>query len=131
MQDNWNDYSSLTKLTLADSAIKETLRRSPLLSRGLVREVVQRDGIDLPNGHHLPKGTWLGVAIDRVHHDERFYDDPNAYDAFRFAGRQEALDRGGAVPDISAEKAETSRRLQGFTTASDTYLPWGYGRHAW
>ena len=126
--EDWNDHNVLGRLTLADSAIKETLRRSPLLFRGIVREVTQKRGIDLPDGHHLAQGTWLGVAINGVHHDERFYENPNKYDAFRFA-------RGQGIGDISDANglaaSSATAKTQGFTTTSDTYLPWGYGRHAW
>ena len=125
---DWNDYNILDELILTDSAIKETLRRNPLLFRGLVREVAQSNGIMLPDGHHLPQGTWLGLAIDGIHHDERFYEDPNEYDAFRFARGPK---RGNVSYTNHLSNSSTTAKAQAFTTASDTYLPWGYGRHAW
>lgn len=122
---DWTDHSNLGRLVLADSAIKETLRLSPLLFRGMIREVAGSDGIDLPDGHHLPQGTWLGVAIDGIHHDDRFYENPTDYDPFRFAREQ------GAGESSGTDKLSTSSTVQGLITPSDTYLPWGYGRHAW
>ena len=95
----------------------------------MVREVVARDGIDLPDdGCHLPQGTWLGVAIDRIHHDERFYTDPDIYDAFRFAN-DPASASFSHTNNLST--TTTQQKPLGLTTATDTYLPWGYGRHAW
>lgn len=128
---DWTDYSLLPRLVLADSAIRETLRQSPLLSRGMVREVVPKDGIDFLDGRHLPRGTWVGIAVVRVHHDGRFYDKPNEYDAFRFARGQTVPTADESAGDISTDKLTASQKAQGFTTAGDTYLPWGYGRHAW
>ena len=127
---DWTDYTLMAKLVLADSAIRETLRQSPLLSRGLVREVVPKNGIDLPSGHRLPRGTWVAIALDQIHRDGRFYENPEQYDAFRFA-REDTQSSGDFTFKVDAEKASASQKRHGFTTASDTYLPWGYGRHTW
>lgn len=108
----------MKKLVLADSAIRESIRRSSVQTRGLLREVVSSGGVTLPNGTHVPKGTWLGVPVQPVHMDGDLYDKPYEYNPFRFAKmRSEDI-----VP--SHEKLDA-------TDISDTFLGWGYGRYAW
>lgn len=113
-----SDPATLKKLVLADSALKESLRRSSIQTRGLLRAVVARDGFDLLDGTHLPKGTWLGVPVEAVHMDERFYDGPDEYDPFRFARMRE---KEGAVEGNKIDA----------TGVSDRFLPWSYGRYVW
>ena len=117
----WIDPPSLNALELADSAIRETLRLSPLLLRSNIREVVRAEGVITPDGHHVPSGTWLGVAIENVHCDIRYYDNPEIYNAFRFT-------TGNAQGSTSSRPGDAVHSL---TTMSQVYLPWGYGRHAW
>ena len=70
----------------------------------------------LSDGTFIPKGTCLVSASGALHHDEKHYPDPEVFDPFRFSGMREQ--HGDSV------------KYQ-FTTASATYLPWGYGPHAW
>ena len=58
---DWMDHTSVAKLHLTDSAIRESLRRNPINSRGLLREVMPKDGVILPDGNRVPRGTWLGT----------------------------------------------------------------------
>ena len=128
-EQDWVDPNSLGKLVHADSALRESLRKNPVLTRVVLREVVRKGGLDMPDGHHLPRGAWLGAPAVSLHHDERFYPRPDVYDPFRF------------VPIVSTETAGTTtttlptasqdRKPQGLSTPSDTYLAFGYGRHSW
>lgn len=111
---SWRDSAALQKLKLPASAIRESLRRSPIQIRALVREVMPRDGITLLDGSHVAKGTWIGVPAQAVHMDERFYNNPTSYDPFRFAREQERSGR---------DKADA-------TQPTDTFLGFSYGRHA-
>ena len=83
-EDFW-DLKSLYKLTRIDSAIRESMRHSPLSGRGIMKEVVQPNGITLPGGQEVPFGAWLGVSISGISQDERYYPDPHKYDPFRFS----------------------------------------------
>lgn len=74
---DWRDSASLMSLTHGDSAIPESLRRWPILSQVLVQEVIAKDGVSLPDGHHLPRGAWVGISAVGVHIDDRFYSSPH------------------------------------------------------
>ena len=115
---DWADPIALKKLVLTDSAIRESIRRSSIQTRGLLREVVSPGGVTLPNGTHVPQRTWLGVAVQALHMDGDLYEKPYEYNPFRFAKmRSESI-----IP--SHEKVDA-------TDISDTFLGWGYGRYAW
>lgn len=112
-EDDWADPAALKKLVLTDSAIRESIRRSSIQTRGLLRAVVSPDGLTLPNGTHVPQGTWLGVPVQAVHMDGDLYDSPYEYNPFRFA------------------KMRSENRKVDATDISDTFLGWSYGRYAW
>ncbi|KAB8236941.1 cytochrome P450 [Aspergillus alliaceus] len=103
----------------AESAIRESLRLSPLSDRMLSRRVVRSGGVTLPDGQFLPCGTWLGVAAVGVHRDERNYEAPDEYRPFRFVGRDE---EGG-------EEGKGKGVLVPVT--SERFLAFGHGRHSW
>lgn len=130
IEDDWADAASLPKLSLADSTIRESLRKNPMLTRVILREVMPRDGVTLPSGHHLPKGAWVGAATVGLQHDDRFYLKLEEYDPFRFARKQaDAVDEGNL--EKLSDKASIYRKNQGLATTSDIYLAFGHGRHAW
>ena len=128
---DWADPAALGKLLYGDSAIKETLRVNPVPTRVVVREVIQKGGFDLPNGHHVPQGGWLAAPVVGIHHDERFYPEPKKYKPFRFAKAATETPSNRETDDTQTAKAAQNRKLQGLSTASDSYLAFGYGRHSW
>lgn len=128
--DDWTNLASLSRLPLADSAVRESLRRNPIILKILLREVVPEDGVVLPSGHHLPKGSWLATDTVDLHYDDRFYLKPEGYDPFQFAkGPEDAL--ASTNKDNLTAKASIYRKNQSLSTTSDTYLALGFGRHAW
>lgn len=146
---SWALPTALPRLILADSAIRESLRLYPLLSRTLIREVAVSQGLDMPGGHHLAQGARIGIAALRVNTDERFYVGAGEYDAFRFARgqlqKEQQEKEEGAVGPASAHGAgkdvnvttnmtaavNNDESRLGLTTATNTFLSWGYGRHTW
>ena len=76
-----------------------------------------KNGITLPDGTHIPRGTWVGVPLQAVHMDERFYAKPEMFDPFRFAR-------------MRTDPASEGERLDA-TQTSDKFLAFSYGRHAW
>ena len=58
----------------------------------------------------------IGVATRSLHHDERFYENADAFEPFRFA-------------EIREDNSE-GVKYQFVSTAID-YLPFGLGKHAW
>ena len=96
-----------------------------------MREVVQKGGLTLPEGTHLPCGSLLGVSLVGVHTDERFYSKPNEYNPFRFVRT-----RATAIPEdepavMIHSKASQYRKNVSLATSSDIFLSFGYGRHSW
>lgn len=110
---DWSDPAALRKLVLTDSAIRESLRTNPISTFGLLREVMPEGGLVLPDGNRVSRGTWIGAPVQAVHMDDRFYDQPEQYDPFRFARMVSENDRMDA--------AQTS----------EIFLRWGHGRSAW
>ena len=135
---DWGDSATLGKLSCADSTIRESLSMNPVLTRVVLREVVRKEGLDTPDGHHLPQGAWVGVPAVSIHHDERFYERADVYEPFRFArvgSKGAASGDYNPAEDITAAAATTTpskyRKFQGLSTTSDTFLSFGYGRHSW
>ncbi|PZD24822.1 CypX, Cytochrome P450, partial [Pyrenophora tritici-repentis] len=125
---DWDDWASVNKLRLTDSAIRETLRLNPQAVRSRQREVLQKDGLKLPDGQHLPKGSWIGFSPTDIHFDERFYPDPETYDPFRFVAGNETLEL--EQRSISADVASKERMSSLMVATNKTFLSFGHGRHA-
>ena len=68
------------------------------------------------DGTFIPKGTMIAVATRSLHHDERFYENADAFEPFRFAEMREDDSEGVKYQFVS--------------TAID-YLPFGLGKQAW
>ena len=79
-----------------------------------IRKVVRP--IDLSDGTHLPSGTKLLSPQAGISHDERYYANPNEFDALRFYKMRQ-------------ESEEAANRWQ-FTSISDINLNFGAGKHA-
>jgi Cytochrome P450 len=86
--EDWAQSTGLLKLCYMDSTIRESLRRRPILLRGLWREVMPKEGVTLPDGQHLPQGSWVGVPVPGIHNDERFYHEPEVYDPFPICSKR-------------------------------------------
>lgn len=139
----WESQACLAKLHRIDSSIRESLRRSPILTRTGMREVVKKDGVRLPNGQTAPKGAWLATPAVAIHFDERFYPDPERYDPFRFtphtARYTGSIDPAANTQTIATESQQVippsdpkHRGLStSLSTATPTFLGFGYGRHSW
>ena len=137
----WENSTSVAKLHRTDSSIRESLRMSPILTRTGMREVVKKDGVQFPNGQTVPKGAWLAIPAVAIHYDESFYPNPEKYDPFRFAP-DNAKDI--AMVDPTAETLKTAENdaivpkesqykvlSTSISSASPTFLAFGYGRHSW
>jgi cytochrome P450 len=111
-EDDWKSSASLLKLHRLDSALRESLRRYPILLRGLSRQVMPKEGVTLPNGQNIAQGAWIGFPLQGIHNDSRYYDEPDVYHPFRF------------LP------TETAKRSM-LVTTSETFLPFGYSKHSW
>jgi len=108
---------------LTESTIREGLRLNPEMIRGLLREVAHPDGVVLPNGQHLPRGTQVGVCLNGIRTDEQFYVDLNQYNPFRFVKRGP----GSPASDTAQSGADDSK----IAGTNERFLPFGLGRHVW
>lgn len=129
---NWDDWTALSKLPLIDSAIRETLRRNPQPVRSRQRHVVPKNGITLPDGHHLPKDSRLGFSVPGIHFDDRFYHHPKMYDPFRFVTAQASNSAGEfGQENTSTDPVSRPWAFSSIVVTSNTFLAFGHGRHAW
>ncbi|KAH8892091.1 cytochrome P450, partial [Thozetella sp. PMI_491] len=123
-EDDWNTSAPFNKLILFDSVIRENVRCHTMFTKGMPKEVIHPEGLDLPDGTHLQRGAWVGVPIIGVHQDERFYPDSTTYDPYRFIKlRNKVTNKTTTDQGISTSELDAAR-------PGTAYLGFGYGRHA-
>lgn len=153
-EEDYNNLASLHKLSKTDSAIRESSRRNPLTGRGVMHEVMQKNGVTLPNGQKIPQGAWLGISLTGISQDSRYYQDALTYDPFRFdrarteiammEKNKSADDSMNAVGEKTnhANSTETvgekvnvtdRNKLNGswLSTTAEDFGTFGFGRHSW
>ncbi|KAH7320701.1 cytochrome P450 [Stachybotrys elegans] len=123
-EDDWSTSTAFHKLVLYDSAIRESLRCHPILIKGLTKEVIDPDGLKLPNGTLLPRGSWVGVPVVGIHRDERFYPKSSTYDPYRFLKLKLDVEK-----NASGDQRTTTSEYDAARPGVE-YLGFGYGRHA-
>ncbi|ERF71974.1 hypothetical protein EPUS_07444 [Endocarpon pusillum Z07020] len=105
--------ATLAKMYRLDSVLRETLRFDPLdaltLQRKAMKDVVTEDGL------LLERGTNVAISSYTIHRDEENYPSAEVFDPFRFS---------------RATDERSSRDSSSSITPSETYLPFGHGRHA-
>jgi cytochrome P450 len=133
------DKTAINNMIRTDSAIRESLRFSNFAARGIFRKIIQKDGLkNEAEGWIAPEGAFVSIDAHGVHHDESVYPNARVYDAFRFSREREAMEQAeaaaGGVKGTEEEKDWKERlrmKSAGLITTSDTFLPFGHGRHAW
>ena len=76
------DYDTLTKLPYLDACLSETLRIYPAL---MALDRIVSENYTLPTTNiELPKGTIVNIPIYALHHDEKYYDQPEKFNPDRF-----------------------------------------------
>lgn len=125
---------ALAKCHRSDSAVRESMRVSNFMTRGLLRKVMAKGGIEnKAGGWHAPKGTYIGTDVHSVQHDPLIYPNPDNYDAFRFSQPREEADaqkNSTGVNGMTDTVATLRLKNTGIVTTSDIFLPFGHGRHA-
>ncbi|KAJ5102670.1 hypothetical protein N7532_003199 [Penicillium argentinense] len=104
--------TSLLKLKLMDSVMKETQRLSPVSMVSLNRLALAE--IPLSDGTVIPKGATLGVSA-HVNHDESIYPDAGTYNGYRFYNKR--------------QQPGNEQRFQFVTTTTESF-GFGHGVHA-
>ncbi|KAK1633273.1 cytochrome P450 [Colletotrichum phormii] len=121
--------NGLSRLYRLDSAIRESQRLSNFSCTLMERKVIAKEGItNEQEGWHLPRGTFLTVNLEGLHHDDELNANASEYDAFRTSRKREEYE---AKPQ-SERNLDEGLRLKnlGMVTTSDAHLPFGHGRHA-
>jgi cytochrome P450 len=77
--------ADLTRLPWTTACLQESQRYYSAVWM-IAREAVEDDVID---GHHIRRGTTVLVPIHHIHHDERWWPDPERFDPARFLGAHE------------------------------------------
>lgn len=86
----------LPRLVYVSRVVKETLRRYPPAVGVLGRQAIEDVEI---GGWRIPRGGVCRVMTYVVHHDERWWPDPQQFDPDRFApGREEQIPTGAYLP---------------------------------
>ncbi|KAH7265521.1 cytochrome P450 [Fusarium redolens] len=103
------DRATVSKLVLADSAIRESMRWSDFGLFALPRRI-NSPGITLDHGIHVPPGVHIEIPMHSMHMDDSFYADAGSFKPFRFA-----------------DGTSTSRSA---VTLDESFLGFGYGKNA-
>jgi cytochrome P450 len=74
--------ADLTRLPWTTACIEESQRYYSAVWM-IGREAIEEDVID---GHHIRPGTTVLIPIHQIHHDERWWPDPETFDPTRFLG---------------------------------------------
>jgi cytochrome P450 len=117
----------VSRMVLADSASRETLRLHSFANRACMRKCMV-DGLQTPGGHNIPRGSVVSFLTHPVQTDADYYKDPLAYDPFRFArSRKENGGSGSSTPTTATSSSSTPMT---FVSTGPEFLPFGHGRHA-
>lgn len=120
--ESWTDPQSFSpeKIPLTTAFMRESMRYSPLASSLPLREVVAKDGVVLPDGTHVPRGTWLVCPTEYMMRDEGFFKNPDVFDPFRFLDEVDEKNR-----------RYTLKEGNDLTAISESFLFYGFGKHSW
>lgn len=89
-------FEDLPQLPLVECVVKETLRRWPPAPAVFPRRALHDMEI---GGYPIPKGAIIRVWSYVVHHDPRWFPDPERFDPDRFApGKAEQIPAGAYIP---------------------------------
>jgi cytochrome P450 len=121
----WNK-TSLSRMVILDSAIRESMRLGGFVSRGVLKTVVAKEGVRLPGfpGGHLPYGSKVGIHAYPIHYDEELYSNPHHFNPMRFCGN-------GGVDISSNDPSSTPKKGPTLVTTSSSFMAFSHGRHAW
>jgi cytochrome P450 len=111
-----------------DSVLRESMRMWGFVSRGIMKEVVAKDGVTLPSGQHLPCGAKVGIHASPVHRDEDLYPDALEFKPFRFRNMGSPSE-SHLLTDDSFEKV-AGKGIPLVTTSSN-FMAFSHGKHAW
>jgi cytochrome P450 len=118
---------ALARMVSLDSVLRESMRMWGFVSRGVMKEVVAKDGVTLPSGQHLPRGTKVGVHSAPIHRDEDIYPNASEFKPFRFRTM------GSGSEDRPTDDYSDKMVGKGIplVTTSSKFMAFSHGKHAW
>jgi cytochrome P450 len=126
---------TIDSLHRLDSTLRESMRLSAISIVSVARDVVGQElDLGLDGGLKIPQGVRVVFPSQPMHMDPSFafHDKPREFDAFRFSRRFEAdsSQTRKAQGSSAEEEARLERAAASSTVPSQSFLPWGYGKHA-
>ncbi|KAI0382415.1 putative cytochrome P450 [Hypomontagnella monticulosa] len=126
----WNKRA-LNQLEKLDSAIRESARFSSIVSVGLSRTVVAKNGLTTPSGSHLPRGSKVSVPAYCIMRNETVYAGAETFTPFRFFDQRNRNQREDGSSDKNGKTDDYVRRARNaLPMTNPDYLVFGHGRHA-
>ncbi|EGN97697.1 hypothetical protein SERLA73DRAFT_75354 [Serpula lacrymans var. lacrymans S7.3] len=110
-EDGWSK-DALARMHKVDSFLKETLRLECIGFVSMLRKAMK--DFTFSDGTVVPAGSLISIASFPTHLDNEIYNNPNAFEPFRFA----------------PEDGEGINPRNQMTSINSEYLPFGLGRHA-
>lgn len=80
------DYETLQRMKYLDQVMCETLRKwppAPTIDRLCVKEYALTDANN--RKIHIEKGQYMWFSVYGIHHDAKYYPEPNKFDPERFS----------------------------------------------
>lgn len=94
------------------------------------RIITAAEGLTLPNGMALPRGSEVATPSHSIHFDEGIYQ-PYQYDPLRFSRSPSIHDPPSDHPSCEGDLGDPSKvRSLSIVNTSRDFLAFGHGRHA-
>lgn len=120
--------SVLSRMLTLDSTLRESMRMWGFVSRGVLKQVVAKEGVTLEDRHtHLPYGAKVGIQAFSVHHDKDLYPNPWEFDALRFC----APPNNNGFSEFHPESMQERALGIPLTMASANLMVFSHGKNAW
>ncbi|KAK4209711.1 cytochrome P450 [Rhypophila decipiens] len=119
---------SPNNMPLLDSFIREINRLYPTDSVTCMRTVTDNKGFEFHDGLRVPVGSRIAVPSLAIQTDVDSYADPLRFDGFRFVRMRNSEAASSGTPDKEDVVGDGAKYSA--ATPSETYLPFGFGRHA-
>ncbi|KKW62690.1 cytochrome P450 [Mycolicibacterium elephantis] len=87
--------ADLTRLPWTLACIQEAQRYFPAVWGIIARRAVEDDVI---GGHQIRRGTTIFIQVNHIHHDPRWWPDPEAFDPGRFLAEARTRPRSAFLP---------------------------------